>query len=928
MKKYIRFFALIMCLVHLSASYAYANVVTYELTEAFPVNRGVTYQKIRQITQAGLRDIHVIEIEATDPYITLNPVESKKEISFKEPLTTLLRDNGAIAGINADFFGMAGSYSAAFGPVIRNGSFVSANSVVNSSEPEYASFFIDNDDIPFLDFIKTDITFYNNGKSNIHIHAVNKVTDMVLPIILTTEGATDTKSIDERFPNLFKITIEDSVITHISAKGEWVNVPANGYVVVIKESTASTHLPLFQVGDSASLVITSKIDFSHIQTAIGGAGLILKDGEVSDIGVIISGRHPRSAIGINKEKTKIYLVAVDGRSHSIGANHEEMAEIMLRLGCHDAMHFDGGGSTTLAVSRPASALSVVNTPSDGVQRHVINGLGVFNTAPLGEATEIAVRANDSIIYTGVGNVIDVHGSDTYYREVHVPTDETEIHIDDTGYFEDGLYYTETTGDISVTADYGDITVETVLVSRRLAELVPDKPKIRAFMGDNIKLNFIGIDETGFESKVTAPMEFTVVPAGAGVVKDNHFRPLLNTDGYIECRLGDIVCYIEFQIGGDLQLVEPFEGSKSLLFEGTPDDVSGSVAHVNDLVYDGNFSARLTYNFPASDETQTAHMLFESPIEFEGEPMAIQMQVHGDTSRTRLRGHITDADGKSVNIDFSNEIDWEDWKLLRADLPSGLAYPIELERIFLVSASNPQFLTDSIYIDNITAMYPRLPQNLLIPMNSKFKDPFLVPFSDTVSEGTYDITALGRTMYFNAKPATHGMYINRITDIAAANTSYVIYAGETESPLDIDAAAYKWSDSYNYYSDENITIIRMFTKDGSIAAADPWQLARMNEDILKGGENVIIMLDLDPLKLESRRESALFTDALSRLADDGFTIFVVSAAGFYTEHKLLNAVRYINLGALWTIEDEKNDDFRVLRFRVSRNEMRYEFKPVD
>lgn len=72
-----------------------------------------------------------------------------------------------------------------------------------------------------------------------------------------------------------------------------------------------------------------------------------------------SKRHPRTAIGIRKDGTRI-LVTVDGRTpDSQGASIPEMQEIMHWLGCVDALNLDGGGSTTMVVNG-----SIVNHPCD------------------------------------------------------------------------------------------------------------------------------------------------------------------------------------------------------------------------------------------------------------------------------------------------------------------------------------------------------------------------------------------------------------------------------------------------------------------------------------------------------------------------------------------------------------------------------------
>ncbi|HYV29980.1 MAG TPA: phosphodiester glycosidase family protein, partial [Candidatus Binatia bacterium] len=82
-------------------------------------------------------------------------------------------------------------------------------------------------------------------------------------------------------------------------------------------------------------------------------------------------RHPRSALGWNK--THFFLAEVDGRqrSLSLGMTLEELGEYMAKLGCEEAMSLDGGGSSTFWYRG-----RVVNSPCDGTERPVANGLVV------------------------------------------------------------------------------------------------------------------------------------------------------------------------------------------------------------------------------------------------------------------------------------------------------------------------------------------------------------------------------------------------------------------------------------------------------------------------------------------------------------------------------------------------------------------------
>jgi exopolysaccharide biosynthesis protein len=71
-------------------------------------------------------------------------------------------------------------------------------------------------------------------------------------------------------------------------------------------------------------------------------------------------RHPRTAIGWRADG-HLVLVTVDGRQpqKSVGMTIEELAKLMIELGCVEAMNLDGGGSTTMVIRN-----KIANSPSD------------------------------------------------------------------------------------------------------------------------------------------------------------------------------------------------------------------------------------------------------------------------------------------------------------------------------------------------------------------------------------------------------------------------------------------------------------------------------------------------------------------------------------------------------------------------------------
>ncbi len=90
-------------------------------------------------------------------------------------------------------------------------------------------------------------------------------------------------------------------------------------------------------------------------------------------------REPRTVVGASQDGRTVILATVDGRrATSHGGTLVEMGELLIELGAYRGINLDGGGSTTMFVSNEGG---VVNRPSRGWEREVVNHIGVVAPAP-------------------------------------------------------------------------------------------------------------------------------------------------------------------------------------------------------------------------------------------------------------------------------------------------------------------------------------------------------------------------------------------------------------------------------------------------------------------------------------------------------------------------------------------------------------------
>lgn len=569
----------------------FAAQTVYENKTQETITRGVTYEKNSRMTTDGIQDIYVLTIDLTESTLELKEVESKTEYGLKETVQKMLTDNGAIAGVNSDFFGMAGTYSAGFGPVVRDGELVSAGTSINQDKNQYGTYVKDKNGNSIFTYFKTTVKFSNSAKT-IDLASINKVTSMVFPILFNREAATSTADLDKRFDNLVKFVVQNNTITYISQKGETVEVPENGYLIVMSGDYYTNAASVFKVGDPVTLQVSSTIDFDQIDTAFGGGGLLLLDGqEAPATDIVAAGRQPRTAFGVSQDGTKAIMMVVDGRGDSIGATHSEMAALMKEYGAYEALHLDGGGSSTMVVQTVDDAApQLQNTPSDGAQRKVIASVGVFQTAPKGEIKEIGITTVNQHTQPGKTAEFTVYGLDEYKNRIYIaPEDVTFDVVGVEGTWDGYLFQPTTTGEYSVVATYGDgltaVANATCYPTARLKATYPDV-SIKN-VGGTTNIYVTAYDTEGFGRAVTNDVTYTVANPAIGTMNGNTFTAKAKGSTYVKCSWAGQDTYVTITVGGASKVTAPASTSAA-------DPLQQTVTKQNDGAFYLNITGELKY----------------------------------------------------------------------------------------------------------------------------------------------------------------------------------------------------------------------------------------------------------------------------------------------------------------------------------------------
>lgn len=164
--------------------------------------------------------------------------------------------------------------------------------------------------------------------------------------------------------------------------GWYVDHPRHNPVTKIQGFAASKGHTFGKLGPEQTLFISKEKKFSLVKPAqvwdaCSFPNLLIKDGQIQPITKLPSDIRARTALGVNKEQTKLYLLVADGGDYWVkeGMSFQDVSKVMLKLGCDLAVMSDGGGSTTMVIEDAAGQPQIVGAPS-GEDACVIGGQNV------------------------------------------------------------------------------------------------------------------------------------------------------------------------------------------------------------------------------------------------------------------------------------------------------------------------------------------------------------------------------------------------------------------------------------------------------------------------------------------------------------------------------------------------------------------------
>ena len=335
---------------------------------------GVTYRRWRQVDARGPVRAHLLRADLGAAGVSLD-YQSMPYVQERDRLTDLLRLDGraAVAGVNGGFFDIADTGAPLGVGEDRQRGFLHASLMTWNN-----AFYLDHKGVPRIGRLEVAARIDQLPQHVLTNVNSPRVREGSIGLYTPEWGTTSGYSItDGQRRNVRMVVIQDGRVV-VNRTTLTAGQQITGTVLVGRGPGASA-LSEMPVGSSASTTWTlPRVG----RMAISGERVLLRDGKrlVEDDREL----HPRTAVGIDRDTGKVLLLVVDGRQdNSRGYTLVELARLMRSLGAEDALNLDGGGSSTLVARDEDGDRRVLNSPSDGSQRSVADGIGVHYSKPAG-----------------------------------------------------------------------------------------------------------------------------------------------------------------------------------------------------------------------------------------------------------------------------------------------------------------------------------------------------------------------------------------------------------------------------------------------------------------------------------------------------------------------------------------------------------------
>ncbi|QRP45654.1 phosphodiester glycosidase family protein [Amycolatopsis sp. FDAARGOS 1241] len=727
-------------------------VVDQTKTPPTTVTRGVTQYSETYDTVGGRQHTQVLDVNLADPNVRLGVVEAGDVITnpADETVSSMAGRTHAVAGVNGDFFEINAS-GRPLGGVITNGK------LLKSPRPNFNAQLGVRADGTMVLGPQSFTGSITDGATSTKLTSVNVLNDVATGGIteLTPDlgGATSLPAGTLVLGHETKpgTLVVDSVQTGVTAAPA---LPTGRLGLLGGGAGAAWLSGTVHVGDS----VTVATDTGGLRQLLSGSTMLVKDGAVYDdpTGNPPGGVNPETVVGVSKDGKRTIIATLDGRlgaSTAVGVSPAQVAGYMVAHGAYNAVLFDGGGSTEMVARKPGDpAVSVMNSPSDGHERPVANGLFLYSTEQAPGLARSAVLNGGQGVDTVPGATVPVpaYGLDSLGNPAREKA-SVQVVPSTLGSWHDGQFTAGRAGVGVLIARAGiAVSVQPLRVVDRLGSLrvSPADPDLNN--GGTQTFTLSGSTSTGTAVAIPAAAATWSVsdPALGGVDGSGVFTAAATGSGVekVTAKVGGATATATVAIGSVSQELDDFSDPTAWNLRNTTGQPVTMVAAPG-VVPPGSTAAastQLTYTMPAGSGVKQLVLSPKSTItagaNADGQnPTGIGVWVKGDGTGIQLAESYLGIDGATTTL-YPTTVTWKDWRLAIATLPPGLNFPLRISFVDFLTINPSQTTSGTLNVSGLQALYsprpPVTPPYQAIPQN-----PSWLKFSENAA----DFSRSGSTM---------------------------------------------------------------------------------------------------------------------------------------------------------------------------------------
>ncbi|MFJ9966179.1 phosphodiester glycosidase family protein [Streptomyces avermitilis] len=367
-----------------------------------PLAPGVEYTQFDIPADRGVTHAHLLSVDLGDPQVRVGLLHPGA-VAARAPVSQLADAQGALAGINGDFFNITETQhpgveatGSTDGPAIADGHTLKA-AVPNGQRfgpalpPGTTTedvLGVGDDRLARLDRLALEGSV-GTAEEKLPLRGLNQyalpegsvgayTADWGSVSRARAVCGTDTDRAAPCSTDTYEVTVRDGQVVS-SADSPGSGPIAAGTTVLVGREAGAQQLRKLSAGEEVSVEHRLVAAGSRVayRFAIGGYPVLRQGKPLPGLDSVTSA--VRTAVGIKDAGRRLLLLAIDGAAaYRSGLTIAEVASVMRGLGATEAFSLDGGGSTTLVARAPgATAVTVRNHPSGGAERPVPNGIGVF-----------------------------------------------------------------------------------------------------------------------------------------------------------------------------------------------------------------------------------------------------------------------------------------------------------------------------------------------------------------------------------------------------------------------------------------------------------------------------------------------------------------------------------------------------------------------